>query len=200
MHANTFKSTLIWCALGIGLFVPMVFALSSPLLAWRDATYIVAGFSGVLALALLLVQPLLALGVLPGLAGIKGRRVHRWIGAFLGLCVVVHVAGLWITSPPDVIDALLLRSPTRFSLWGVIAMWALFATTALVVLRRRLRLRPRVWTHAHIGLAILIVAGSIAHALLIEGTMEPISKALLCLCVALAGLRVVQRSVRRVGS
>jgi hypothetical protein len=45
----------------------------------------------------------------------------------LVVAVVVHVGGLWITSPPDMIDALLLTSPTPFSAFGVIAMWAIFA-------------------------------------------------------------------------
>ena len=48
--------------------------------------------------------------------------------AVLVIAVVLHVAGLWVTSPPDVIDALLFVAPTPFSNWGIIAMWALFAT------------------------------------------------------------------------
>ena len=33
----------------------------------------------------------------------------------MAVAVVIHVAGLWITSPPDMIDALLFTSPTPFS-------------------------------------------------------------------------------------
>ena len=82
-------------------------------------------------MALLLVQPLLVAGYLPGLPRSRGRRMHRWVGGGLIAAVVIHVAALWLTSPPDVIDALLFVSPTPFSAWGVIAMWAVFAAAAL---------------------------------------------------------------------
>ena len=115
-----------------------------------------------------------------GPAGQRGRRVHRFVGGILVAAVVIHVAGLWITSPPDVVDALVFASPTPFSAWGVIAMWAVFAAALLAALRRRLRLRPRMWRFAHTALAAVVVVGSIVHALLIEGTMETVSKAVLC--------------------
>src|SRR3954452_1587684 len=101
---------LIWAALAAAICVPVAAAALSPLLAWRGPLYIIAGFAGILALGLMLVQPLLAGGYLPGLAAYRGRRVHRWTGAALLVLVLVHVAGLWITSPPDMIDALLFAS------------------------------------------------------------------------------------------
>jgi predicted ferric reductase len=104
---------------------------------------------------------------------------------------VIHVAGLWITSPPDMIDALLLTSPTPFSPFGVIAMWAIFAVALLAALRRRLGLRPRTWRIAHISLAIVIVAGSVVHAMLIEGAMEMVSKAALCALVLAAAIKLM---------
>lgn len=165
-------------------------------MAWRDPIYIGAGFAGVIAMALLLVQPLLVSGALPGLSGIKGRQAHRWVGGMLTLPILLHVFGLWITSPPDVVDALTFRSPTPFSLWGVIAMWALFATALLALLRRRLRLTPRVWQLAHGSLAVIIVSGSILHALLIEGTMETVSKTLLCVVVGLSSSLAMRRVLR----
>ena len=137
------RAILIWAALAAAIGVPIAVAAASPLLAWRDPLYIAAGFAGVIALALMLVQPLLMGGYLPGLPALRGRRAHRWIGGALVVAVVIHVGGLWITSPPDVIDALLFTSPTPFSAWGVIAMWAIFAVALLAALRRRLRLRPR---------------------------------------------------------
>lgn len=176
----------VWAALVIAVAVPVAAAAMSPLLAWRDPVYIAAGFAGVVAMALLLFQPLLAAGLLPGLSGPRGRRVHRWIGSALVLAVIVHVVGLWVTSPPDVIDALLFASPTPFSAWGVIAMWALFASALLAGLRRRLR--PRHWRRAHTLLAAVIVVGSVVHAMLIEGTMETFSKAALCALVLAATL------------
>ena len=100
----------------------------------------------------------------------------RGWGPALVLAVVVHVAALWLTSPPDVVDALLFRSPTPFSAWGVVAMWAVFATALLAALRGRLRLRLVVWRLCHIALAVMIVVGSVVHAMLIDGTMEIVSK------------------------
>ena len=161
----------------------------SPQLEWRGPVYILAGFAGIVALGVMLVQPLLIGGYLPGLAGRIGRRVHLWIGAALVVAVVIHVGGLWITSPPDMIDALLFASPTPFSPFGVIAMWAIFAVALLVAFRRRLR--HRTWRIAHTLLAIVIVVGSAAHAILIEGTMETISKAALCALVLLAAVKVM---------
>ena len=70
---------------------------------------------------------------------------------------LIHVGGLWITSPPDVIDALLFASPTPFSAWGVIAMWAIFVAALLAAFRRRLRLRPRTWRIAHSSAAAVVV-------------------------------------------
>ena len=105
--------------------------------------------------------------------------------------IVLHVAGLWITSAPDVIDALLFNSPTPFSAWGVIAMWALFAAALLALLRQRLRLRPRIWRFAHTALAGVVVVGSVVHALLIEGTMETVSKVALCILVLMATVKVL---------
>ena len=190
------RAALIWGALGAAILVPTVFAAASPLLAWRHPVYILAGFAGIVAMGLLLVQPLLVGGYLPGLAGYQGRRLHRWIGASLVAAIVIHVAGLWITSSPDVIDALTFSSPTPFSNWGVIAMWAVFAAGLMAALRRWLRLRPRTWRIAHTLIAAEIVVTSVVHALLIEGTMEPFTKAALCVLVVaatgrvMAGLRV----------
>lgn len=169
----------------------------SPLLAWRDPIYIIAGFAGVLALCLLLLQPLLASGALPGLALYRGRQVHRWVGAGVLSAIVIHVAGLWITSPPDVVDALLFSSPTPFSAWGVVAMWAAFAAGLLAMLWRKLRLHPSIWRKAHLSLAIIVVVGSVVHAILIEGTMETVSKLALCtLVVAATGKLLYDRASR----
>ena len=142
-------------------------------------------------MCLLLLQPALAGGYVPGLSGRRGRRVHQWTGSILVLLVVTHVAALWITSPPDVIDALLFVSATPFSLWGVIAMWAVFTTTCLAALRRRLHLKPRTWRYSHKVLALIIVAGTVVHALQIEGTMEFYSKVILCLLLVVVTVLAV---------
>ncbi|HRY23947.1 MAG TPA: ferric reductase-like transmembrane domain-containing protein [Geminicoccaceae bacterium] len=185
------RAILIWAALAAALVVPIAVAATSPLLAWRQPIYIAAGFAGIVAMALLLLQPLLAGGYLPGLPLRRSRRLHAWIGAGLVAAVVVHVAGLWLTSPPDVIDALLFRSPTAFSAWGVIAMWAVFANALLTASRRRLRLRSTVWRFWHTALAAVIVPTSVVHALLIEGTMGTLSKAAICALVLAAAVKVI---------
>lgn len=184
------RTITIWALLAIALAVPIAAAAASPLLEYRQPIYIAAGFAGIIAMALMVFQPLLAGGYLPGLSLPRGRRLHRWIGATLVLAVVIHVVALWITSPPDVIDVLLFRSPTWFSVWGAIAMWALFATAVLAALRRRWQLRPRTWRLAHTSLAAVIVAGTVAHAVLIEGTMETVSKTALCVLLLVATAKI----------
>src|SRR5215470_7562163 len=158
------RVTLIWAALAAAVGVPIAAAAASPLLAWRDPLYILAGFSGMIALGLVLVQPLLIGGYLPGLSAYRSRRTHYWMGGALAVAIVVHVGGLWITSPPDMIDALLFSSPTPFSPFGVIAMWAIFAVALLAAFRRRLGLRR--WRIVHMSLAVVIVVGGVVHAML----------------------------------
>ena len=138
------RGPLIWAALAIAIGVPIAAAAASPLLEWRGPVYILAGFAGIVALGLILVQPLLIAGYLPGLSGRIGRRAHLWIGSAL-----------------------------------------------VAALRRRLGLRPRTWRTAHMLLAIVIVAGTVAHGMLIEGAMETVSKAVLCALVLAAAIRVI---------
>lgn len=183
------RPILIWGALGVAVLAPVALAAASPQLAWRGPIYIASGFAGVIGLGLLLVQPLLAGGWLPGLRGLRGRRVHRWVGLALIVAILAHVGGLWLTSPPDVIDALTFTSPTPFSDWGVIAMWALFAATTLAILRRRVSIR--VWRLGHSALVSIAVIGTVVHAMLIIGTMETISKAVLCALAVAATAKVI---------
>lgn len=185
------RAILIWVALLVAIAVPLGVAANSPLLAWRNPVYIAAGFAGIVTLALILIQPLLAGGSLPGLPMRHGRRLHRWVGVTLVLAVIAHIGGLWLTSPPDVIDALLFVSPTPFSAWGVIAMWAIFATALLAALRWPLRLRPKTWRLGHSALALVIVLGTVIHALQVEGTMGPTSKAALCFLAVAATVKVM---------
>jgi len=183
------RVTLIWAALAAAICVPIAFAAASEQLEWRGPVYILAGFAGIFGLGLMLVQPLLIAGYLPGLSAYRGRRAHHWIGGALVVAMVLHLGGLWITSPPDMIDALLFTSPTPFSPFGVIAMWAIFAVAILAALRRRLGLRT--WRIAHMSLAVVIVVGSVVHAILVEGTMETVSKAALCALVLAAAIKVM---------
>jgi len=188
---NRFRAVLIWLGLVIIIAASIAGVAFSPLLAWRDPIYITGGFAGVFAMIFMLFQPLLAAGYLPGLQAYRGRRVHRWLGSVLVAAVALHVVGLWVTSPPDVIDALLFTSPTPFSAWGVIAMWAVFGAALLAVLRFRFRLPTRWWRLGHTALVTITVIGSVVHAMMIEGTMETLSKTLLCAAVSAATVKAV---------
>jgi predicted ferric reductase len=183
------KAALFWAVLAAVLGVPIVLAATSEQLEWRSAIYIAAGFAGIVALCLLLIQPLLIAGYLPGLAAYRARRVHHWVGGALVLAIVLHVVGLWITSPPDMIDALTFTSPTPFSPFGVTAMWTIVAVAVVAAFRRRLGLRT--WRVVHMSLAAVIVVGSVVHAMLVEGTMETMSKAVLCTLVIVAAAKVM---------
>lgn len=174
------RGVLVWLLLVIALFGPVAAAITSPLLQWRTTVYIASGFAGILALSLLFLQPLLARYSLPGLAVKQSKFLHQTIGLLLVMLVLAHVIGLWITSPPDVIDALLFRSPTQFSVWGVIAMWCTFISAIFAISRRYLRLGPKFFRRSHQALVVLIVVGTVIHALLIEGTMEVYTKWLIC--------------------
>ncbi len=141
-------------------------------------------------MALLLIQPLMIGGYLPGVPPHRRRLIHRSVGGVLVAAVLVHVGALWLTSAPDVIDALLFRSPTPFSDWGVIAMWTTFAVAVIAAFRKRLKLRPRVWRLAHTALAAVTVVCSAVHAIQIEGTMETFSKYALCAAAIAATVKV----------
>jgi predicted ferric reductase len=54
-----------------------------------------------------------------------------------------------------------------------------------------LRLTPRTWRIAHMSLAVVIVAGTVVHSLLVEGAMETVSKATLCALVLAATIKVI---------
>lgn len=187
----TLRTFLVWGALALGVAVPVAIAVVSPLHAYRPPSYIAASLAGVAALGVLLLQPLLSAPWLPGVALVRLRRWHRYTGVLLVALVIVHVGGLLIASPPDAIDALLLRSPTPFSVWGVTAMWAVAATAVLVALRGKLRLRPATWAALHNGLALVVVLGTVIHAVQIQGTMGTISKWALCLAALVAAIAAV---------
>lgn len=178
------RFALTWGALALAVFGPIAAAVTSPLLQWREPIYVAAGFAGIIGMTLLLVQPLLVIDGLPGLSPRRSRRLHRYVGVTLVLAVIGHVVGLWITSPPDVIDVLLFRSPTPFAIWGVLAMWAVFGAAILAILRPRLSLR--VWRWGHTMLVSMAVIGTVIHALQIIGTMEQSTKVLLSMLIVIA--------------
>ena len=153
--------------------LPIVVAAFSPYLVFRDATYIIAGFAGIICLSLFVLQPLLSTRLLFA-NPILARRLHRIVGIVVLMLVVIHVVGLYFTSPPDVIDALLLRAPTLFSVFGVIALWGIFVTALIAFARRRLP--STVWRIAHQVLSTIVVLATVIHAVQIDGAMELITK------------------------
>ncbi|MBS28510.1 MAG: hypothetical protein CL566_06235 [Alphaproteobacteria bacterium] len=66
-----------------------------------------------------------------------------------------------------------------------------FPAAILAALLRRLRWRWWAWRLGHTSLAVITVVGSVVHAVLIEGTMEPVTKILLCVLVLAATAKVL---------
>ena len=187
------KGRLVWGVIATLMIGPIVLAAVSPYLAYRNPAYIVGGFAGIVGLALFIIQPLLSAGFPPDASPTKRRRWHQWTGSILISCVMLHLGGLYVTSPQDTLDALLLVSPTPFSLYGVVAMWTTLLIVALVLLKRRMGLRPPVWQLIHSSLALVIVFATVIHALQIEGTMEAISKWILCVAALMISAFVAVR-------
>ncbi|CAA9329990.1 MAG: hypothetical protein AVDCRST_MAG90-1438 [uncultured Microvirga sp.] len=205
MDRRRVPAVLGWAGVAAVMIAPVVIAALSPYLESRSVPYIVGGFAGIVGLSLLFLQPLLPAGYLAGSKGPAGRRWHQWLGVAIVLAVALHVGGLYLASPADTIDALLLVSPTPFSVYGVVAMWGVVATAILVLFRRWLGLRIAAWRLIHNGLAAIVVVATVIHALQIEGAMEPGSKWMLCIavlattCVAFLDLRVVRPILKRRG-
>lgn len=174
---------IVYCILAGLVAGPVAVAATSPLLSGREAVYIVGGMSGVIALALLLLQPILASGYLPSISSVKSKTWHRRIGFLLFLAIALHIVGLYLTSPDDLIDALLLISPTPFSLYGVVGMWAIIVTTLLVALRSNLSWHHTLWKLVHNVLGCIVVVASVTHAMMIDGAMGYRSKLILCISI-----------------
>lgn len=184
---------LAWMLLAACIAIPIGLAATSPLQASREALWIIGGMAGVVALALLLVQPMLAALFMPGLSVPVARRWHRWIGTSIVAAVVLHVGGLYLYSPDDVTDALLLVAPTPFALYGVIGLWSVVLTAVLVAIRSRSGMRYTTWRIAHNALSVVIVVSSIVHAIFIEGAMGLISKVILCILIFVATMIALLR-------
>jgi predicted ferric reductase len=149
--------------------------------------------AGVVALALLFLQPVLIGGFMPKMSGVQVRDWHRWIGAAVVAFVLLHVVALYLTSPEDITDALLLVSPTPFAIYGVIGLAGVLLTASLAAIR--VSLPYGFWRIAHTVLAVVIVIGSAVHAYLIEGVMGDVSKLILCLFLAAATAGLVIKSL-----
>src|SRR4051812_50103656 len=94
------RVALIWATLAAVICVPIALAMTSDLLRWRGTIYILAGFAGIFALGLLLVQPLLIAGYLPGFSAYRARRAHHWTGGALVTAGGGHGGGVLVAKPP----------------------------------------------------------------------------------------------------
>lgn len=183
---SRWNQPLLWGLTAGLVLVPVTLAALSPLQSGREFTYVIGALAGVLALSLLFVQPLLAAGFLSGLMPSIEKRWHRRLGVVLVSAVGLHILGLYLASPDDMSDALMLVAPTPFSLYGVIALLAVALLGLSAVIRPRLRSRLWLWKVAHSSLALIVVSASIVHAWMIDGTMNGLSKIISCVCIALA--------------
>lgn len=190
MSRPRLRSAASWALVVCIAAAPVAIALFSPLQQSRSAPYVVGGVSGIVALALLLLQPLLVGGYLPGLRSVKARFWHHCIGCTIVLTVFMHIIGLYVTSPDDITDAMLFTSPTPFSVYGVLGFWCVVMMLITVVLRNRSVFSSRLWSLVHNSLALVLVGASVIHALLIEGAMGNVSKVILCVSVVIATIAV----------
>jgi predicted ferric reductase len=168
-------------AVGLLLLVPVVASGFSPLQEGRDATWIVGAVAGILALSLLILQVLLPT---PWLAGLD-LPLHRVLGLGVAGLVVAHVAGLYLYSPDDVRDALVLAVPTHSRL-GVLSAWTVLLSVGLALARRRLGLTYSDWQIMHAALAVAIVGTAVGHTVTIRGTLDGPAELLLCAAAVVA--------------
>ncbi len=147
----------------------------------RDATWVLGAVAGIIALSLLVVQVLLPTPWLTGL----DLRLHRLLGLGVAGLVLVHIVGLFLYSPDDVRDALVLAVPTHSRL-GVLSAWSVALSVALALARRRLGLTYSDWQILHAALAVAIVGTAVGHTVMIRGTLDGPAELLLCLAAALA--------------
>lgn len=128
----------VWLALAGAITVPVVVAGFSPYLAWRSPIYIAAGFAGIIKLGLLLVQPLLAARVLPGLTAISSRQGWRF-----RLWRLAHASLALVTILGTVVHALLIEGAmetvTKAALCGLV----LFACVGALIRLQVRDVKPR---------------------------------------------------------
>lgn len=177
------RNILIWLGLFALMAFPVIRAISNPYLPFRETSYIIAGFAGIFCLSIFVLQPLLATRRIP-LHPFRARRLHRIVGICVLSLTIIHVAGLFVTNSDDVIDVFMLRAPTTFSIFGVIAFWGIILTGLIATLRHSLP--SFIWRKTHQTLSCIVISATIIHALQIQGAMEPISKWIICLAAILS--------------
>jgi predicted ferric reductase len=159
--------------------LPVLLAALHPLQAGREPLWVWGTLAGVLALSLMVIQVLLPTGWLNVALGESKWRWHRILGISVTGLVLAHVVGLYLYSPDDIGDALVLAAPT-YSRLGMLSLGCLLLTVALALVRHRLPLTLSDWQILHSVLAVAVVGTAVAHALLLQGTLDGFAEGLLC--------------------
>jgi predicted ferric reductase len=167
------------------LLLPTVLAATSPLQTGRDTIWIVGTLAGVLAMSLLVMQVLLPSGWLNFLVNDHKITWHRVLGISITVLVLAHVVGLYLYSPDDIGDALILAAPT-YSRLGVLSAGCLLLSLVLALARQKLPLIYTDWQILHSALAVAVVGTAIAHVAMLQGTLDGFAEGLLCGSIAIA--------------
>ncbi|NJL36811.1 MAG: hypothetical protein HC899_08630 [Leptolyngbyaceae cyanobacterium SM1_4_3] len=174
----------------IFVMLPALLAALSPLQHGRAPLWILGTLAGVLSLSLIVVQVLLPTGWLNFGIGEQNFRWHRVLGISITLLVVAHILVLYLYSPDDIGDALILAAPT-YSRLGVLSATCLLISVGLALTRSKLPLTPADWQILHSFLAVAVVGTAIAHAFLLQGTLDGFAEGLLCGSAVVAVLMAV---------
>lgn len=191
--------TIARIAAAVLALAAMGVAASSPLSATRDTLWAAGSLLGVAALALLPLQALLPQRAGRSRAGeprsLGVSRWHRLVGLGVLAATLLHVAALYVVSPDDIGDALVLQAPT-YSRLGMISAVLLIGTVLFALARRRTGLDAANWRLIHGGLAVAIVTTAAAHALMIRGALDGPVEIALCAAAGLAvGGAVIGRPI-----
>jgi predicted ferric reductase len=174
-----------FAVLAVIVSAPVVVSSLSPLQTGRTITWVLGTAAGVLGLSLLVVQMILPTRWLYVMLGGSNLRWHRRLGLAVAALVIAHVVGLYLYSPDDIGDALILQAPT-YSRLGVLSAWCMLLTVGLALARRRLPLLYDDWQILHSVLAVAVTGTAVGHVLLLEGTLDGLAEWLVCLAAVAA--------------
>ncbi|MGJ3245162.1 MAG: ferric reductase-like transmembrane domain-containing protein [Elainellaceae cyanobacterium] len=174
------------------VLLPTLLAALSPLQVGRAPLWVLGTLAGVLSLSLLVVQVLLPTKWLNMFVGQQNLGWHRILGISVTGLVIAHIVGLYLYSPDDIGDALILAAPT-YSRLGVLSFWCLLLSMILAFARHKLQLVYSDWQILHSVLAVAIVGTAVAHVMLLQGALDGFAEGLLCGSVMVAVLAAIVR-------
>ncbi|MFC5746434.1 ferric reductase-like transmembrane domain-containing protein [Actinomadura rugatobispora] len=168
--------------------VPVAAVVASPLQEGRSFTWTLASVTGVVALALLIMQITLPnrTRLLARVFGARPLRLHRAVGLAVTGLVAAHIALLYANGPDDITDALVLDAPT-YSRLGVVSAFCLALSVVLALGRRRLGLHYSNWRILHAALAVAITGTAFAHVVLLRGPLDGVAELFLLVTGLAAG-------------